>query len=80
MTIVESCSTRESKAFFDVMSRVAENAGYAPRGTNRREKLAVIVHQVMLVGLAKALARERSDILRVLFTTDDLQRILLRLT
>ena len=84
MSMVESCSPKESKAFFDVMSEVAKKAAYTPplpRGIEgHEEKFVVIVHDVMLVGLAKALASERSDILRVLFATDDLQRILILLT
>ena len=81
MSMVESCSSKESKAFFDVMSRVAEKAAYTPpvpRGIEgHEEKFVVIMHHVMLVGLAKALASERSDILRVLFATGDLQQILI---
>jgi hypothetical protein len=84
MTIVESCSPQESKAFFDMMSRVAKNAAYSPplpSGTEGGEaKIVVMVYEVVLVGLAKAFARERSDILQVLFEMPDLQRILLPLT
>jgi hypothetical protein len=84
MTIVESCSPRESKAFFDVMYQVAEKVEYARpvlMGIQlEEEKLVVILHVSMLVGLAKAMARERSDILMDLFATGDLQRILLPLT
>jgi len=61
------------------MYRVGDDAKYARpvlMGVKvEEEMLVVILHEAMLVGLAKALAKERPDILRDLFSTDDMQRI-----
>ena len=73
MTLVDSCSRQDSKAFFHAMSVVGEKLGFArePGGGF----VVNLLDETTLVGLASSLARERPDAIGLLFQGCDLQML-----
>ena len=80
MAIVDSCSPKESEAFFSAMARFAENMGYPVKLSGTQQPSLVTLRcEALLVGLASSLAGKDPDVVREVLGTCGLQWMLVPL-